>query len=119
MPEPGGLGGAVPASLLRLSIEIAIHLYFTMEDCSLPIGLLRKITLIKFGNFLNSPKILKTEYGEFRDWRGLQDQAKLNFKEKSVRGLVPFCSIFPLRGANFSSGFLLQSIWSWKNCRGF
>jgi len=54
-----------------------------MEECRLPIGLLSKITLIRFGNFLNSPKIFKTEDGELRDWRGLQDQAKLNFEEKS------------------------------------
>ena len=53
-----------------------------MENCRLPIGLLRKQTLIRFGNFLNSPKIFKTEDGELRDWRGLQDQAKLNFEEK-------------------------------------
>ena len=43
-----------------------------MEDCRLPIGLLRKRILIRFGNCLNSPKILKTEGGdELRDWRGL------------------------------------------------
>ena len=53
-----------------------------MEDCRLPIGLLLKKTLIRFGNFLNSPKIFKTEDDELRDWRGLQDQAKLNFEEK-------------------------------------
>jgi len=47
-----------------------------------PMWVLSLATLDRLGNFLNNRKILKTEDGELRDYRGLVDQAKLNPEEK-------------------------------------
>ena len=48
-----------------------------------PMWVLSLATLDRLGNFLNNRKILKTEGGELRDYRGLEDQAKLTPEEKS------------------------------------
>ena len=47
-----------------------------------PMWVLSLATLDRLGNFLNNRKLLKTEDGELRDYRGLEDQAKLSPEER-------------------------------------
>ena len=52
------------------------------SEQSKPLCMLSQATLDRLGDFLDSHKTLKTEDDGLRDWRGLQDLAKLSREQR-------------------------------------